>query len=453
MEHKIFFDGKTKFPLVFLFFCFAILSLFSISVSTADFTVFNTSFILMIIGLCFGRNKTVKYLFLLAFFVNLSFISVFSYSYYLDTGLPFLPGGDSQEFVRKFIAISNGDYTDYWGRYKLFLAIYSSYYEAIKLLEIGSESPYHTFILSSFFGAFIAPLTYLIGKKLFNRDVALKAALLTVFFPLILQFNTTSLRVVVASPFMLLIMYQTIKTDLTVKSFIISLLSFAIISSIRLDWAGYIIVFLFFYYTSNLTFINLIKSYFIILIIVMILVFSYLFIQKNGFTGFRYYSFERLLLFVSDVEGSGKSGSLSAKLVEMGILGRIILLPYVLFYPVIPPVLNSINSFIAPLLISFGSLFWWFSIPLVGFSLAKKSNDLMHRRFVSAFIMMTITVIILVAFTSIGSFRHKLFIYPIAFIYLMAFRESYSAKFKLALLVVSMTVFLGLAGIYVLLKA
>lgn len=437
----------------FLTIIFSLLGIFSLSIlidRIDDITIVYTVLILIFLGFVFLGKKINFQIFLLSFLIALSFLPLYTYSYLIDTSFPFIPGGDSQTFYEKVVDISNGDTTSLWGRYIGFLYLVSSFYKLITFFGI-STSPYHFFLFSAFCGSLSSVLVFLIGKKSFNLSVAIKASLLTMFFPILLKYSLGSLREIVALPMLLLGIYTILLENKKSKMF--TLITIAFLSIIRLDWAIVLIIFAFFYYTAGLPIKVRGKIYFRVFILTLIFSSLAFFLVNNGYFDISYYQGDKINEITSKTLEESNSGSLSSKLIKLGLLGRFFLFFYVIFVPIPPPIVDVKVSEIEPLLTSIGAVFWYFCVFYLFFVLKKTLRIKKYKKITIASIMMICANLLVLSFTSIGTYRHKLFIYPIAFLFLASFNQFYSRKFGRLLFFVITMVIITLFSSYLIFKS
>ncbi len=416
-----------------------------------DYKAIYTSFLLFFIGVfVLFRSGKERFVFTLSFVVGIVFLPLYSQSYITDTGFPFIQGGDAQTFYEKVVDIAQGDLSQYWGRYKVFLFIVSKYYNFINFIGVGSYSPYHFFIFSIFCGAVSTTLTYLIGLKTFNYNTALKAAVITSLFPILIKYNLGSLREVYALPFFLFAIYQIIIAKKKSSFFI--LISVLLVTGIRVDWGALLMVFLFFYYASGLPQKRRINIYIkMTAFLFIILVPAIYFFINNGLLEVSYYSSEKLQ-HINEYTTNNDNSSLTGKLKKMGLTGRLLLFFYVIIVPLPPLLANYGKSIIEPLLTSIGSIFWYFSLLMIYLSVKKSYSDTKFKKFTNAFIALIFFTSTLLAFTSVGVYRHKLFIYPLSFLFLSHFTEFFNKTVRNIILMQTFVVILVLILLYTLIK-
>lgn len=412
--------------LTILFSMLSVISVFVLVNRNQDVTILYTTTLLIFSGFIFFGKKLEFQIFTLSFLVALCFLPIYTYSYIVDTTFPFIPGGDAQTFYEKMVDIANGDATYLFGRYIGYLYIVSFFYKMIIFIGISS-SPYHFFLFSAFCGALSSVLTFLIGKKSFSTVDGVRAALLTMFFPILLKYFLGSLREALAVPIILFGIYSVLSERKLSGLWVV--LSFFLLSVIRLDWAATFIVFVFFYYTVGLPKKLRLKIYSRVFVIGFLFVSLGVFLISNGYFDISYYEGDKIERITNENLGFSNAGSLSSKLINMGVIGRVILFFYVFFVPIPPPIINAKISLIEPFLTSIGAVFWYFSIFYLIFIFKKMLKIDIYRKISIATLFMIASNAAILAMTSVGTYRQKLFVYPLAFIFMVNFTKFYSRKF------------------------
>ena len=410
--------------LVLTLFC-----VFYVSFITNDSTIFASALILPLLGY-FILKKDFSF-FLLSFLINASFIYVFTSSYILDTNDIFIPGGDAENFYIKIIQIASGDYTFYFGRYKLFLTIVSSYYSFLNFLSIGSNSPYHFMLLSCFFGAVGNVYILKILRTILNNRQSINTFLIICFFPIILKYSTGTLREIYAYPFIFIYIYNFLKIKEGKKRYLALAMSVFFILGIRLEWVLALFSFTLFYIISGLDLVKKTKMLFLIALGSIFFVFMVInFVDFIGFDGFKNYNSEKFSRIMNDEDSLRSEYSIASKLMKFGVIGRIMLFFFALISPFPPPIIRINNSVIEPLLVSIGAIYFYLNIPIIYLSIKKSLKSAKLKKITYGFLGMIISTCLLLAFTTVGSYRHKLFLFPIFLIYIPIFNNYYSNRTK-----------------------
>ena len=408
---------------------FSVLSI--IYLSYDDNSIINSFVLFSFLGsILFKRGKLFSH-FLFSYLVNVSFIFLFTQSYIQDTGEIFMPGGDAERFYKSIIDIVNGDYSYYFGRYKLFLFIVSSYYEFIIYCGIGSISPYH-FIL---FSCFCVSLGNVFVFKIYNQFLDLKSTLniflIVALFPLIIKFATTTLREVYAYPFVFIYIYYFLNLKRKKIAYFYILLSIFVIAGIRLEWLLGIFSFSFFYIISGSSFKKKIQSFLLIGVIsVLFLVVFNTVVNFIGYDGFDSYDLEKFKKIMNDEDSLRGKGSIANKLINYGIIGRFFLFFFTVITPFPPPIVKINQGVLEPLLISIGAIYYYYNLPIMFFTIKKMVKVIEYKKIIFGFIGMIISVSILLTFTTIASYRHKLFLFPILLSFIPLFNQFYDKKIK-----------------------
>ncbi len=437
-------------------FFFLVTSSFSIMYAISlenDFSIINSFLILLLTGSLFFRKKKLYEFYVLSFLICISFMRLFLYSYELDTGNIFIPGGDAKTFYNKVISIANGDNDYFFGRYKLFLAIVSSYYKLINFMGLGSNSPYHFILLSSFFVSVGNVFVFKISKILLSSEDAKKVFFTVILFPIILKYGTGTLREVFAYPFIFIYIYNIIKIKKTKLNYLFMIISIVFISGIRLDWLLSVFGFTVFYYIFGFKFKKRVKN--IIIVSIGAVFFLFLFkmvINYIGFTGFDNYDYEKLNRIMNDEDNLRSSNSISTKLMGYGIIGRLMLFLFAIISPFPPPIIKINVSYLEPLLISLASIYYYFNLPVIYIGIKKATKVVEIKRITYGFIGMVLTTCLLLAFTTVGTYRHKLFLFPIFLIYIPLFDQFFGKRKKQKHYGIMLFVIISLLIIYTILK-
>ena len=366
-------------------------------------------------------KKHERVFFYLSLNTSLLFLIFLTNSYIEQTGLPFAPGGDAFNYYEVVRNMCEGDFSGYYGRYKLYLFTVWKYYEIIEFFTNTSTNYIYFFFLNIFICCNISPLLYKISTRMFDAKVVLFACVLTSLFPPLIQVATNTWREgFVYAPFL-----YSIYLSLNIKkniNILLYLIVFLFVVNIRAEIGIASLVFFILY---NFIFVDkgkkkislLQKGMYFSIFLFMIL----LFYNMGLFEYFNYSnasSLEYQYNAYNDMsnEFSGNN-SISNKLRNGGLVGRVLLFFYTPFVPIPPPVFATKTFDFYSFFISIGAIIWYFIFPISVISIKNGLNDLNLSRFSKSYLITFIIGIIIISLTAVGSFRHKLYLYPIFFVY------------------------------------
>jgi hypothetical protein len=384
-------------------------------------------------------DKVARHLFFLSYSLLIIILPFLIDSYINVAGQPFIPGGDAEMYYNRITSIAQGNNESYYGRYKLFLKILSSYYKVILYLG-GSISYYYFFFFSMFVGANLSPLLYKIGKGFFSEKVLISGCILTCLFPGLIQVATNSWREsLVYTPFLLSI-YLAININ-RAKNLILYFLTFMFLANIRLEIG---VISLTFFVLFNFVFLNkkeldwisLMSSKLLLLLLLLTVIF---FAFQNGL--FEYLKFEKssslsyqMGAYTEMSNETTDDNSISNTLRNAGLIGRFLLFFYTLFAPIPPPGFFQRSFTFYNLFISIGAIFWYFLMPIAVIGMLNNFKKYNLSSFTKSFFISFVLGIIIISLTSIGTQRHKLYLYPILFLYAYDYLEVSKSKTKAKLI-------------------
>jgi hypothetical protein len=386
----------------------------------------------MLLGNVFYHDQTERNLFRINLNISLIFLPFFLWSYVLQTGKPFIPGGDSEVYYNNFMhAVDTGRLPiSSRERYVLYYIVSWKYYVIIKFIT-GSTSYLYLVFLTLFISSHTAPLLYKIGSnENFKKKVVLSACLMTCFFPSLLQTNIAILREgFIVAPF-LFSMYlsqkikKSEKNSATIKYIILFLLTLLWIANIRFEVGGIALLFFVIY---NYIFIDKpsVKSYIFLGVLIVLAV---VFVLPNvvGLQLTEYYNLNSKREHFDSVSLT-QVDSLTASLRQQGFIGRFILFFYCFFQP-IPPHLFANITIPHYYLLAVGNILWYFMLPISVIEIFKNIKQKTYSGFSKSFLIASIAVVFMLSLTLLGTERHKIYIYPVMFLFFFNYLDSYSKE-------------------------
>lgn len=393
------------------------------------YLVYNTNeeFLAVLYTLCvfagffMYREKYERSFFFLSLNIALFLLPFLTYSYIQQTGHPFIPGGDAQTYYEKIREIYNGNFTQYIGRYKLYLFIGWKFYQIINVFT-NSLNPIYIVFLNLFVCANISPLLYKVGKGLFKNNVLIYACLMTSLFPMLIQVADGTWREgLVYAPFLYSI-YLSMNLK-TAKHLILFFIIFLFIINIRMEIGIVSILFLIsynYFFENKNTLENREKSNkyiygFILLGAIVYCLYLGLFEYLN-------YSNSASIEYQMDVyrEKSNElsdATSISNILRNSGVIGNLILFIYTLFSPLPPPLFASQTILFHNVFISIAAIIWYFVLPFSLMGLIRNIKRENLSKITKSFLVILFVSTLIISLTTVGTARHKLYLYPIMFLY------------------------------------
>lgn len=397
---------------------FGLLSLLYIVIITEEFFLFFTYGVFLLLGMVFYRKQEEKMFFYLSLAVSVFFAIPLTYSYINATGSPFVIGGDAEDYYNKIIRMLQGDFSLYYGRYKMYLYIGYLFYKFVNLFVSTTHYAYLVF-LNIFFCANIAPLLYKISVQFFDKKVVLKAGFLTVLFPGLIQVAAGTWREAIVYTLFMYLVYLSL--NLKLKNIILYILTFFILANVRMEVAVVSFVFLICYnyvFVSEKNMSRMTESYlylFLVIITFFILynyrLFEYLNSEQSSSLLYQKNAYDGEISFYSETD------SVTTNLRHRGFLGRILLFFYSLLAPIPPPVFAVRPVSFFNLFISIGHIMWYFIFPVSMVSIINTIKNKITSSFSKSFLVTFILGIAIIALTTVGTARHKLYLYPIVFLF------------------------------------
>jgi hypothetical protein len=400
--------------------------------------------------LCYKREE--RFFYFLSLCAYLVFIPFLTNSYIHQTGYPFIPGGDAQGYYEKVQEMYNGYFGSYYGRYKMFLFIVWQYYRAINIF-VQTTRPVYFCFLNMFMCANIVPVLYKIGSRYFNKKVVLYSCLLTCLYPLIIQVATGTWRDGFSYAPFLYSIYLAMNPK-NIKQVMVYFLIVLFLMNIRMEIG---ITSLVFFLTYNYVFATNLKhnrkfNKVYLLFILLALIFVYQTGQLNYLNYAKTSSIEYQVNAYNEKSNEYSDGSsLSNKLRNFGLAGRGALCIYTLFVPLPPPVFAANTNYFHYYFTSLGAIMWYFIFPLAIVEMINLKNEKLVQ-ISKPYLVTFIFGIIIIALTAVGSFRHKLYLYPIMFLYFFSYILRQRPKARIALFTKIMVVFASCFVVYFLIK-
>ncbi len=397
----------------------------------------------------FAYNKKERIYFLLSLNAALFFLIFLVRSYVEVTGLPFIPGGDAHDYYVTVSKMCEGDFSTYFGRYKLFLFVVWQFYE---LTGIFTHSTHYIYFI--FFNLFIcsnvSPLLYKITEGRFDNRIIVSACFLTSLFPPFIQVATGTWReAFVYAPFMYSV-YLSVKTKKTTDIFLF-IAVFLLMVNIRAE-IGIASVLFFLAYNYFFTGRESIKVpgtgkglYFIFFMALLFAsyqmdLFEYFKYKDSTSLDYQFNAYNEMANEHSD------ENSIARLLRNSGLPGRACLFFYTLFVPVPPPIVAAGSDNFHSVFISAGAFIWYLVFPVSIAGIIKGFKDINLEKFSKSYFLTFVIGIGIITLTSVGSLRHKLYLYPVMFVYYFYFiyTQPQQKVFKLymAVLIVYITVIL-----------
>ncbi|HCH2842715.1 TPA: hypothetical protein NKT21_001961 [Vibrio parahaemolyticus] len=415
--------------LIFTFFLIAMISVIYMVISYHDISVFFSFLIFLLFIFFIERLFKIDKKIYIAYFVFVSVMPLFLYSFSVLTGDIYIPGGDSEKYYLRVVDIAKGDESQLWGRYSLFLYIGKILYQTTYLL-FNSYSYIHFALMSSFFASLTIDPIHRVVSELFDRSVADKTVWLWIFTPLLWYLSSGSLRdiyVYFSVLYGIFFIISFIRTS-NLWFLIFSFLCLVYTANIRLDSA----IFLAFFITSS---VMLHKGKLYLKFTFLLLFLSFLtFVVSQGLVEVFKFNDSYDLSYQVDAYKdlrAGSSGSLTSKL-QGTALGFMVLPFFTLITPFPPPVFFAKYFNISDLFISLFSLLFIMILPRFFISSWHNKND----KFILSFVLSLIFIILILSMTSVGSFRQKLYLYPIIYSLFISCRSSHTV-YKIELIFIS----------------
>jgi hypothetical protein len=432
----------------------AVIALFCLAVVETELGLLPLYLLFILLGNVFYRGKTERNLFRINLNVSLILLPLFLWSFVLLTGKPFIEGGDSEDYYNDFMQLLNGNAEiSLRSRYILYYIVSWKYFAVIKLIT-GSTSYLYLMLLTAFISANTAPLLYKIGKnENFKENVLLGASLLTCVFPSLVQTNIVILREgFIVAPFLLAVyLSQKIKhADAWKKSKSIAFLLLTIlwIGNIRFEVCVPVVLFFVLY---NYVFAGKfsIKNWLFLGIIAAL---AALFVLPNitGLQLTEYYDINaKRELF--DTRSLENSDSISGALRHSGFIGRFLLFFYCAFMP-LPVYLFSNLAIPHYYLLAAGNMMWYFVLFASVMEIFRNIKQKKFLGFSKSFLIIALAVIYMLSNTLLGTERHKLYLYPVMFLFFFSYLYNHSRKTIIHNLIRYLLILLMLICIYLLLK-
>lgn len=415
--------------IILVLFLFAMTSMVYMVISYHDVSLFFSFLIFLLLIFLFERAFKVNKNIYLAYFVFVSVMPLYLYSFYVLTGDVYIPGGDSEKYYLRVVDIAKGDDSQLWGRYSLFLYMGKFLYQTTSLL-FDSYSYIHFSLMSCFFASLTIDPIHRTVSEIFNDSVADKTVFIWVFTPLLWYLSSGSLRdiyVYFSVLYGIFFIISFIKTSKLTFLFL-SFMCLVYTANIRLDSAIFLSVFI-----VSSVMLHAGKIYLKIVFLLLFLLFSMFVLEQGLVEVFKFNNSYDISYQVDAYKElrAGSDNSLTTKL-QGTALGFVILPFFTLITPFPPPLFFAESLNISDFLISIFSLFFIMTLPRFFLSSWHNKND----KFILAFLISATFIILILSMTSVGSFRQKLYLYPIIYSLFISCRTGL-AVYKIELMFIS----------------
>ncbi|EIA0804351.1 hypothetical protein ACFJZ3_002546 [Vibrio vulnificus] len=402
-------SSLTFLTLMLAFFLTSISATLYMAVEYDDISLFFTFILFLLAIFMLDLGFKIEKKAYIAYFVFVTVMPFYLYSFFLVSGEIYIPGGDAEKYYFRVLDIASGDDSQLWGRYALFLYISKLFYQLTNWL-FNSESYIHFSFLSSFFATLTIDPIHKIINNVFDKKIADKVVWFWICTPLLWYLSSGSLRDIYAYFSVLYCIYFTscFFSNGKFKYLALSLVFLIYTANIRLDAALFSAIFI-----SSYALLTHGKMQFKLIFSVLLVLFVYLVVSKGLVEAFKFSNSFDLSYQVDaykDLRAESSSGSFTSKL--QGTALGLLILPFFTFITPFPPPIFFASSFnTADLLISIFSLLFLLILPR--FFISSWSN--IKNIFILSFLISLFFIIIVLSLTSVGSFRQKLYMYPIIY--------------------------------------
>jgi hypothetical protein len=410
----------------------------------------------MLLGNILYHDRTERNLFRINLNISLFLLPLFLWSYTLQTGKPFITGGDSEAYYNNFMLLLDGKVEiNPRSRYILYYLVSWKYYAFMKFLT-GSTSYLFLVLLTLFISANTAPLLYKIGRnENFKEQVLLSACLMTCVFPSLVERYIIIMREgFIIAPFLFSVyLSQKIKNTEGVgklKYACLFLLTILWIGNIRFEISAIAILFFFLY---NYVFTDKAFSFKNYVFLCGVAILAALFILPNivGVQLTEHYDLSAKMESF-DTQSLENVDSLTSSLRHRGFIGRFILFFYCAFMPVPPHVISNLST---PhyYLLAAGNVMWYFMLPVSMVGIFRNIKQKTFSGFSKSFLVIALVAILMLSLTLLGTERHKIYIYPIVFLFFFNYLSNTSKKKSSRLFIMIAILFMLLVSAYLIMKS
>lgn len=435
-------------------------------------SVLITFFSLFILGIIFflKSGKTTPQLFLISFCFNISISAIITYYFIYLNGIPFSEGGDDFTFydltihwlegISKFDSYAIKEYGISWStiEYKLYIQIFGNWFKFLNSIGIESNHFFHLNILNCWFGAFAAPLIFLITNKVASPKVAQLTSLFVLIYSPLIFYSSIIIRDTLIITLFLLIVWVAIKQMSSIKKAIIILLLIYFIIYLRNVSALFAIIFIltFFISKSRIKQIRIfLHKKFIIIIIGLIVLVAAILIATNmsvlkniDFFIFnnvvRYYEFYKQHAVE---QGSGGSIGLFLKQSNNPFI-FIISVFYIYLSPIPPEFIKKMN--LINLFLGYGNILWYIIGPTFFIAVLQEYRSRGMSNLLKSTLICLLVSLIFIAMTS-GNVRHLYFLHPLIAMFSINYAVKYKMQFIYLLFILGVTGVIA-AALYFLIK-
>jgi hypothetical protein len=410
--------------------------------------------IFMLAGQALYRDKTERNLFRINLNAVLCLLPFFLWSYTLQTGKPFIGGGDSENYYNNCMALLDGRAGIYArSRYALYEFVSWKYYALVEFVT-GSRGYLYFVFLTLFISAHIAPLLYKIGRgENFNEKIVLYACLMACVFPSLVEMSTAILREgFTTAPFLFAVyLSQKIKNERDTGKFkYITLFLLAILWMANIRFEVSVVAALFFViynyvFTDGFSWKNYIFLGFIAVLAVLLVLPNIVALQLT-----EYFSLNSKMARL-DMRSLEQVNSLTTSLRHQGLAGRVFLFFYCATMPIPSPVFQhpAVPHYY---LLAAGHVLWYFALPVSVIEISRNIMRKVYPAFSKSFLVVAVAAVFMLSLTYLGSERLKIYIYPVMFLYFFHYLANHSRRQKMRMFATLFIVYMLAVVAYALVK-
>lgn len=379
-----------------------------------SFTFLFSFTLLLFLGLTFFKN-TPRKIFLSSYLLNIGIAGLLAIYYQSINNAPFIGGGDDELFYIYATRISKSWLSEFGieylagMNYKLYIHTHAFWFDILKLFGIKDYFFFHSVLFNAFIGGLIPSLIYQITRKFFEDDFAIKAAILVAFFPITAFYSSTLLReCFVTLQFLLVVKLCISNLSTFSKNFLIFfILLLAYLT--RPASAFFISIFPVIYYIISAK--NSKQRIFLIIATISLVALGLILKESIYNRDLE----ETKKLYNELAQETAAENSLGLKLIQSNnpVLNAFSIV-YLLYSPIPPPFISEFR--LDYLYISFGSLMWYFILPIFFISVPYYFKEKIHANIFFSFFVFFVFSAIVVNFTS-SDVRHLQPIYPLSVVF------------------------------------
>ncbi|HBC3867204.1 TPA: hypothetical protein KD877_002749 [Vibrio parahaemolyticus] len=416
-----------------------LLSTSYISFKNNDPVFILVSFIfLFIVMLIFNKNEY-RYMGVFSFGVILTLMPFYHYMFVIDTGAIFTPGGDAKKYYDYAYdyGVLNGELIGY--RYWFFIKIIGGYFKIINYLG-GEVSPEYFSLLTAFVATLSVPIYNSCSNIIAKNDQLNIIGYFWLFTPLFVFLAVGQLRdiytyFVVAYLYMvtLRLCYKKVK----INNFILLFIFLIYVALIRID----VFVYCVFFILSYISFSSLSLKSKLISLLIAVFFMSFFIFQSE--TALKQLSFENFSTQVDIYDSQCDSGCDNSSFIKKlrDIPGGYFALAIISYFTPFPAFLFE-SKYNAHYFFELVFVIFWCVSSFVFLAFVWKVKK---STFDKAFIASLIFLLFLLAFTTVGYFRQKLYVYPIIYTYVYVYIKNELSNSQLVKILAILSIFSTLA--------